>query len=261
MLAKAAEIVRKDILKLEKSVFMGKFSKECQHQSVSKSMMTLVGMIMGGSNIVQQSSNATDTQAILTVSQLIRQNVIIRRREGSTSHYHSVDRETPLAIYVRLLIHARTRKRELIDRMYDLGLSVSYDRVLTISKDLGNEVCARYEAEHVVCPANLRHGLFTTSAVDNIDHNPTSTTAQGAYHGTGISLFQHPNNDVHGVERDTEILRQSESKEKTLSELPEEYTSIPPASLHTKEPTVPEVSVLPPASYERMYAALQDNAR
>ena len=31
VLAKAAEIVRKDILKLEKSVFMGKFSKECQH--------------------------------------------------------------------------------------------------------------------------------------------------------------------------------------------------------------------------------------
>ena len=87
MLAKAAEIVRKDILKLEKSVFMGKFSKECQHQSVSKSLTTLIGMIRGGSNIVQQSSNATDTQAILTVSQVICQNVIIRRREGSTSHY------------------------------------------------------------------------------------------------------------------------------------------------------------------------------
>jgi hypothetical protein len=44
----------------------------------------------------------------------------------------------------------------------------------------------------VVCPAILQKGLFTTSAVDNIDHNPSPTTATISCHGTGISVFQHP---------------------------------------------------------------------
>ena len=34
--------------------------------------------------------------------------------------------------------------------------------------------------------------IFTTATVDNIDHNPSSMTATGSFHGTGISLFQHP---------------------------------------------------------------------
>ena len=40
--------------------------------------------------------------------------------------------------------------------------------------------------------------LFTTSAYDNIDHNPSSITAKESFHGTGISVFQHPdsNNSV-----------------------------------------------------------------
>ena len=114
VLARAAEIVRRDILQHDKSAFTGSFSKECQQQSVPQSLMSLVGMIMAGPNIIQQSSNATDTQAMLSVSQLVHHNVIVRRREGSSSHYHSVDREPPLPVYVGLLIHARTRKRGLI---------------------------------------------------------------------------------------------------------------------------------------------------
>ena len=76
----------------------------------------------------------------------------------------------------------------MIDKLYDIGLSISYDRLLSISNHLGNDVC----------PPKLRRGLFTTSAVDNIDHNPSSSTARGAFHGTGISLFQHPSKDVSG---------------------------------------------------------------
>ena len=41
----------------------------------------------------------------------------------------------------------------------------------------------------VVCPAILQKGLFTTSAVDNIDHNPFATTATTSFHGIGISVF------------------------------------------------------------------------
>ena len=56
-------------------------------------------------------------------------------------------REPPLLIYVGLLLHGGTRKRSLIDKFYDLGLSVSYDTVFSISADLGNDVSELYKSE------------------------------------------------------------------------------------------------------------------
>ena len=54
-----------------------------------------------------------------------------------------------------------------------------------------------------ICPLNLKQKLYTTAAVDNIDHNPTSTTSQKSFHGTGVSIFQHPCRPDDGVEQTT----------------------------------------------------------
>ena len=59
---------------------------------------------------------------------------------------------TATPIYVGLLLHGETRKRSLVDKFHDLGLSVSYDRVLSISADLGNDISEHYKSEGVVCP-------------------------------------------------------------------------------------------------------------
>ena len=104
-------------------------------------------------------------------------------------------REPLLPIYVGLLLHGETRKRSFVDQFYDFGLSVSDDRVVSISADLGNDISELCKSEGVVCPRQLRHGVFTTATYDNMnhhDHNPSSNTALGALHGTAISLFQHP---------------------------------------------------------------------
>ena len=70
---------------------------------------------------------------------------------------------------------------------------------------MGNRVCEQFHNEHVVCPPRLRGSVFTTSAVDNIDYNPSSTTLKESFHGTGISLFQHLMFDCEGVERNVVI--------------------------------------------------------
>ena len=62
--------------------------------------------------------------------------------------------------------------------------------MLEISTQLGESVLCQFMEDGVVCPAILQKGLFTTSAVDNIDHNPSATTATTSFHGTGISVFQ-----------------------------------------------------------------------
>ena len=92
-------------------------------------------------------------------------------------------------------------KRGLVDKLFSLGLSISYDRVLHLSAQMGNSVCQLYHIEQVVCPPTLRSNVFTTAAVDNIDHNPSATTAKNSFHGTGISLLQHPTCADEGVAR------------------------------------------------------------
>jgi hypothetical protein len=247
ILKQASNIVRRELFD-KNSVFAGTFENNCQDSSVPPSLKTLVEMILGGPNIRNRAANSVSAQAILTVSQLIQFNVMHRRRDNATGTYHTVDREPPLPVYLGLLIHAETRKRNLVEKFHNLGISVSYDRVLSLSTEMGNNICARFEAENVVCPLKLRMGLFTTSAVDNIDHNPSSTTAQGSFHGTGISLFQHPSVDNRGEDRDD--VEHVTSSRKTIAPLPESYSIVPPVVLPGTEPVIPCVPEPPTGSTE-----------
>ncbi len=120
--------------------------------------------------MIQDGANSpTITSAIqsaLSVAQFLLYNSSVRRRAESTGTYHSKTRETPLPIYVVLTVHARTRKHDLIDTLFDLGLSFSYDRVMEISMAINNRVCEQYKQDGVVCPPNLHQGLLTMGAVD-----------------------------------------------------------------------------------------------
>ena len=156
-----------------------------------------------------------------------------------TSHHHSKARETPVPVYLGLYLHSKTRKRELIDNMFNLGLSISYDRVLALSTSLGNAVCELYTQDGVVCPPNLRPGLFTVAAADNVDHNPSSSTAEVRFHGTGISLYQYPATEKEGKVRQRHELLDSSTK--GLKALPQFYTNVPPV-VPKKEYAVPVVN-------------------
>lgn len=97
--------------------------------------------------------------------------------------------------------------------------------------------------EKIVCPPKLRGGLFTTAAIDNIDHNLCSTTAQGSFHGTGISLFQHPSTEKTGFQRITPVPTESSHStfQQGLARLPQSYTSLPPFTLSKKHPVPPKL--------------------
>ena len=168
-LLKATRIIRRDMLET-KSKFNGTFDNSCQQESVPESLKTLIGMILGGTDFKTQSTAMTEAQTTLSISQLILFNATKRRRDSGTtraSNYHSRDREPPLPIYLGVMTHAETRKRTLVDMLYSLGLSISYDRVLELSTDKGNSVCERFESEGVVCPPKLLKGVFTTAAIEN----------------------------------------------------------------------------------------------
>ncbi len=129
-------------------------------------------------------------------------NSFSRHRESTNtakSTKHSHNRETPVPVYLGMLMHTKTGKRDLVDTLFQLGLSVSYDRVMSSSTDLGNSSCRFFHKEGGVCPPELKHGLFPTGAIDNIDHHTSSTGTHYSFHDTGISPLQHPKRDVRGA--------------------------------------------------------------
>ena len=177
------------------SGFNGKFDAACQENSVTPSLLLLIRMILEGPTVEHSEKSIAQNQARLTIAQLITFNSVSHIKSDSSKIRHTLSRETPLPVYLGLAIHAKTKK-EKIDILHGLSLSISYDRVLRISNELGNQVCQQYRNDGVICPLRLKLGITTLIKMDNIDVDTQSTTATGSLHGTGISLSQNisPNN-------------------------------------------------------------------
>ncbi len=118
-----------------------------------------------------------------------------------------------------------------------MGISVSYDRVMQIEEWNATAVRERFEDDGVVAPTILRKGLFTVGAHDNLDHNPSATTATTSCHGIGISTFQFPSSREPGGIREPVTLHPSRAHTHSL---PDHYASVPAVSLKSTGVQVPE---------------------
>ena len=186
--------------------------------------------------------------AASSITQLLVFNAVKRSRRDSKAVRHNPNRETVLPLYLGLLIHNKTRKRELIDILFEKGLSVSYDRVLQLSTEEANRVIDIYENEGIVCPTTLRDELFTTGNLDNIDHNPSSTSSHDSFHGTALSITQHVTNENSGAVRVLKKIPEKHDQPKLnyIKPLPESYTNVPPMLLPDKiTPPTTDDQVIP----------------
>jgi hypothetical protein len=141
-LARAAHIVRKDILNVKNS-FNGTFQEECQKHSIPASLLTLIGMLIKGPST---KSDPSDSQSCISIAQLVVFNSVSRSRnrpDATGSMHHIRSRECPLPIYIALKIHGCTRDRSLLDAFYSFGICISYDRLLTVSTEITNSVLDR----------------------------------------------------------------------------------------------------------------------
>ena len=123
-----------------------------------------------------------------------------------------------------------------MDSLEKLGLSISYDRVLQLENLLAKNVCEQFKLEGIVCPDNLRKGIYTIGALDNIDHNPSSTSAQGSLHGTAISIIQNSTKENPGIERNITF----KSDIAGQPSLPESFTLVPAANMNVKSTCLPQ---------------------
>ncbi|CAC5405146.1 unnamed protein product [Mytilus coruscus] len=163
-MAKTAEMIRCQ-LATKKTTFSGCLVSEDIDDSIPPPLLQLVKMIGHGPDIKSQLDN------VFTMSDLALAKLLMCNYHPNTRH--SADRETPFCVYLGLLLFAKTRKRQLIDTLFQPGLCISYDPVLEIASQLGETVIERYLNEDVVCPHFLKCKVFTTAVVDNKDHNPS----------------------------------------------------------------------------------------
>ena len=83
ILSQAAKIVRRNMFSTE-SKFPKSFESNCQQESTPQSLGSLVGMILGGSNIQTQRNNSFEIQAVFSVDQCIFHNSTFRHRKQAT---------------------------------------------------------------------------------------------------------------------------------------------------------------------------------
>ena len=122
-----------------------------------------------------------------------------------------------------------------------MGLSISYDRIRQIEDWIATSACERFEDDGVVVPSCLSKGLFTVGAIDNLDHNPSSTTSVTSFHGTGISLFQLPTKTNSGERRPPITIPPSGGRRTTL---PDSYSTVPAVALKPTSVVVPECNIV-----------------
>ena len=236
-------IVRKDIFDHKGFNFSRCFPVDCQLKYLPSSLRSLVSIILNGLNIKDQEQS--ESQACLTVCETIIFNTKKRYRYCKTKTGQtrlSVSREPPLPLYVGLSIHSSTRSKTLIEKMYQMGISVSYDRIMEIEDWLAKSLCTRFKEDGCVSPACLRKGIFSVGALDNIDHNTSSTTSFSSFHGTGISIFQFPTESVPGEIRPSLVVPPPGTEHQGL---PESYATVPTVALNTSSVSVPACNLTP----------------
>jgi hypothetical protein len=105
----AAKLIRNEIFS-HSLQFTGNLSNH--ETSVPPSLINFISMILEGPGY----ENYCESEAVLSISQLVMLNAIKRRRRQVTVEEsgpkivrHMASRETPLPIYIGLMLHSATR--------------------------------------------------------------------------------------------------------------------------------------------------------
>ena len=115
-----------------------------------------------------------------------------KTRKQVTEHENFRDMvETPLSVGLALPLHKETRSEKLINCLYDIGLTISYDKVMKIENGLGNAVLENIESNGgTFIPSTLEIGKPLHFAIDNIDFKNDTANGKSEFHGTTLVAFQ-----------------------------------------------------------------------
>ena len=119
-------------------------------------------------------------------------------------------------------MYATVRSKTLINRLFHLGICVSYERCLYICNVMAPSLLEDYNQDKVFIANTLKLKLFTIIAKDNIDLNASSTKVKQHFHGISMTTMQFPSKSNPGVVQETLYNFGAIPSNKKLK-LPDEY--------------------------------------
>ena len=119
-----------------------------------------------------------------------------------------------------------------MDSLADEGMT--YNLVSENHQIISNQICVEYQERGIVCSFQLQSHVFTNAAIENLDHNLTSATAQSSFHGTTISICQHSAVPISSLPF---WLNTTKADRCTKVSLPESFNKIKPTPEVKPEPS------------------------
>ena len=114
--------------------------------------------------------------------------------EGRRGFYQSKD--TPATVGIGLLIHTKTRSKEIVNILADLNLSIDYDHILRIFTDIavaGTEKMKENNDVYVL--PQIIPDSSVCFAVDNCDFRNDTADGKNEYHGTAQIVYRQSSTD------------------------------------------------------------------
>ena len=98
-------------------------------------------------------------------------------------------KEILFPIYVAIKNYSHSCLLTMINWLYFCaGISLSYNRLLDITRDLANRILHQYERGGVFIPCSIKKNIFTIIVKDNIDQDAKSTPATKHYLCLSVSI-------------------------------------------------------------------------
>ena len=98
----------------------------------------MISLILDEETITENASTHAETEAT-NLAQLLRFNAVKTKRRCDGFLKDSKLNESPLLVKTGLLVHAKTKKKLLVEQMAAEGLSISYLRVQDNQKMVTNQ--------------------------------------------------------------------------------------------------------------------------
>ena len=169
----AAKVIRKELLKHRNWKFDGDFSDF----EIPNSLKVMLKWVIIGpqteidSNLKKKNLDTRISNIAQIVMKAAKSKRQVNYKSSTDTDFREVV-ETLFSVGVGIHLHKETRNKKVINFLSDLGLSISYKRVLKIENGLTNAVVEKITTNGgVFVPSNLELGKKLHFAIDNIDFN------------------------------------------------------------------------------------------
>ena len=187
----AAKVIRKEIKAQERWQFNGSFDGF----TVPKSLKLMLKWIIIGPTTIHASADeeidrCVDVLSELVINMMKSDRQIQHSNKRNNNGYRKMN-ETPLTVGLGLHLYKSTRSKVLIEHMSNLGLCISYDKVLKIENAIANAVSAKMETSNgVYIPPNVVPGVPVHFAIDNCDFKNDTPDGKNEFHATAQVIIQ-----------------------------------------------------------------------